>query len=269
MRTIRLNHHFRDHFLLGLVVSFWLVFFLTFIAPFDLIEFDLSEKLYLMPPYGFFFLFSYVSAVFLQEKIYDRLKFWNLWLELGLLIFTILVNLFLTYFYYTLPIINGYLGLFLFIRLVYFPITVLTMSLLVLGRLFISRQTIITQIQPLPTNKITLLGDNKNDALQIEPNKIVCISSAHNYIEIFYQQKNTLHKHLIRSSLKKVAQQVDVLLQVHRSHLINPNYIIKWVDSKTLLVDEKEIPVSKTYRPVVLAHLISVPKTAHLVPKEG
>lgn len=268
MLTIQLNHNYRDHLLLGAAVGFWLVFFLIFIAPFDIIEFNFSEKLYLMPPYGLFFLASYLLAVFLQEKIYQRRQSWNLWLEIGLLIFTCLLNLFLTYFYYTLPIMNGYFGFTLFIRLIYVPIAILIISLLIFGRLFINRQTTITKIKNLPAERITLIGENKNDVLQIDPSQIICISSAHNYVEIFYQQKGKINKHLIRNSLKKVAQDVGFLLQVHRSHLINPDYIVKWLDTKTLLVDEKKIPVSKTYRTTVIQHLISIPKTAHLVPKE-
>lgn len=267
MPTIPLNHNYKDHLLLGAAVGFWLVFFLIFIAPFDIIEFNFAEKIYLMPPYGLFFLASYLSAVFLQEKIYQRWKNWNLWLEIGVIVFTCILNLFLTYFYYTLPFNNGYFSLILFIRLVYKPIAMLTISLLVFGRLFINRQTTITRIKTSPIDKITLVGENKNDVLQIKPSQIICISSAHNYVEVFYQQKDGINKHLIRNSLKKVALDLDFLLQVHRSHLINPDYIIKWLDNKTLLVDEKKIPVSKTYRTAVIQHLISIPKTAHLVPK--
>lgn len=267
MLKIRINHNYQDHLLLGAAVGFWLVFFLIFIAPFDIIEFNFSEKIYLMPPYGFFFFGSYLFTVFLQEKIYQRWKSWNLGLELGLISFTCILNLFLTYFYYTLPINNGYLSLPLFIRFIYKPIAILIISLLIFGRIFINRQTTVTALEPVSLSKITLEGENKNDILHIEPNQIICISSAHNYIEIFYQQKDKTHKHLIRNSLKKVAKELGFLLQVHRSHLINPNYIVKWLDNKTLLVDEKKIPVSKTYRTAVIEHLISVPKTTHLVPK--
>ena len=30
----------------------------------------------------------------------------------------------------------------------------------------------------------------KNDILQVAPHQIICISSAHNYVEVFYQQKD-------------------------------------------------------------------------------
>lgn len=267
MLTISLNHNYKDHLVLGAAVGFWLVFFLIFIAPFDVIEFNFSEKLYLMPPYGLFFLASYFLAVLLQEKIYQRWQTWNVGLEIGVIAFTCFLNLFLTYFYYTLPFINGYFSLMLFIRLVYIPIAVLTISLLIFGRLFINRQVTVSKIKTAPIEKIRLVGDNKNDVLQIASHQIICISSAHNYVEVFYQQKDKVSKHLIRNSLKKVAQDIGFLLQVHRSHFINPTYIVKWLDNKTLLVDEIKIPVSKTYRAAVIQHLLSVPKTAHLVPK--
>jgi len=267
MPDIKLNHNYKEHLLLGAAVGFWLVFFLIFIAPFDVIDFSFSEKLYLMPPYGFFFLASYLLAFFVQERIYQRYKFWNLWFEIGLILFTCTVNLFLTYFYYTLPLINGYFGIILFIRLVYFRIAVLIISLLIFGRLFINRPTIANEIKVIPTEKITLTGDNKKDAIQLTPNQIICVSSAHNYVEVIYKQKGSVHKHLIRNSLKKVSKDIDFLWQVHRSHLINPAYIVKWVDNKTLLVDEMRIPVSKTYKSTIIQHFSSVPKTAHLIPK--
>lgn len=269
MPTIYLNHNYKDHLLLGAAVGFWLVFFLIFIAPFDVIEFNFSEKVYLVPPYGFFVLVSYLAAVSIQEKIYQRWKTWNLGLEIGVIGLTCLLNLVFTYFYYTLPFINGYFSLMLFLRLVYIPISILIISLLVFGRLFINRQVPVTKVEmPLtPTEKIKLVGDNKNDILQIAPHQIICISSAHNYVEVFYQQKGKTNRHLIRNSLKKVAQDIGFLLQVHRSHFVNPTYIVKWLDNKTLLVDEEKVPVSKTYKTAVIQHLLSVPKTAHLVPK--
>ncbi|MEL6255259.1 MAG: LytTR family DNA-binding domain-containing protein, partial [Bacteroidota bacterium] len=53
---------------------------------------------------------------------------------------------------------------------------------------------------------------------------------------------------LIRTSLKKLQAEFPFLLQIHRSHLINPEHVKSWVDSSTISLSQIELPVSKNYK---------------------
>ncbi|MEM6803950.1 MAG: LytTR family DNA-binding domain-containing protein, partial [Bacteroidota bacterium] len=74
------------------------------------------------------------------------------------------------------------------------------------------------------------------------------ISNAQNYVEIFYLEANELKTKLIRSSLKKILADADFLIQIHRSHLINPTHFKSWKDSQTIYLGQIELPVSKSYK---------------------
>jgi len=91
-------------------------------------------------------------------------------------------------------------------------------------------------------------GDNKLDVLKIELQDLVCLSSAQNYVEVFFLQNKILQKKLLRTTLKKISQDAPEMIQVHRSHLVNPTHFVKWSDPNTILLHELEIPVSKNYK---------------------
>ena len=81
---------------------------------------------------------------------------------------------------------------------------------------------------------------------------MVCISNAQNYVEIFYTENGKLHSKIIRSSLKKVQKDFDFLLQVHRSHLINPLHFKSWKNQNTVALTQIDLPVSKNYKESLL-----------------
>ena len=82
---------------------------------------------------------------------------------------------------------------------------------------------------------------------------MVCISNAQNYVEIFYVENGKLASKLIRSSLKKVQEDFSFLVQIHRSHLINPIHFKSWRNQNTIVLTQIELPVSKSYKEVLLA----------------
>ncbi|MNR46912.1 LytTr DNA-binding domain protein [compost metagenome] len=81
---------------------------------------------------------------------------------------------------------------------------------------------------------------------------MVCVSNAQNYVEIFYIENEKLHSKLIRSSLKKTLDDFTFLVQIHRSHLINPSHFKSWRNSNTVILTQIELPVSKNYKESVL-----------------
>ena len=110
-----------------------------------------------------------------------------------------------------------------------------------------------TKQQEPKDEDIIIRGTNRLDFLKIKQSELVCISNTQNYVEIFFLENGTLQTKLIRNSLKKIQEDLVFLVQVHRSHLINPQHFRTWKDPHTILLTQKELPVSKTYKEGLLS----------------
>ncbi|MEM1336183.1 MAG: LytTR family transcriptional regulator DNA-binding domain-containing protein [Bacteroidota bacterium] len=44
----------------------------------------------------------------------------------------------------------------------------------------------------------------------------------------------------------------DFLIQVHRSHLINPTHFKSWKDANSIVLTQMELPISKNYKSQLL-----------------
>jgi len=49
-------------------------------------------------------------------------------------------------------------------------------------------------------------------------------------------------------------EELDFLIQVHRSHLINPMHFRSWKNPNTIILTHTEVPVSKTFEKERLPH---------------
>ena len=89
-----------------------------------------------------------------------------------------------------------------------------------------------------------------NNKIKVYLEELRYIKSDGNYIEFHVQGE----KHLDRNRLKQVAEQLPPnFVQVHRSYIINRNFI-KLQQASTLILEPNiEVPVSRTYR----AHLLN------------
>ncbi len=71
---------------------------------------------------------------------------------------------------------------------------------------------------------VTLVGDYKNEKIEIPTDKLCLISSADNYIKIYYEQKDKLSYAILRLSMKKAEEYLrdyENFLKCHRAYIIN------------------------------------------------
>lgn len=243
MKTIHLNNSLKAHLLLSVVISLWLLFFLIVIAPFDISELTFESRLELMPAYGVLFFFSYLFALLVQFLLFNKSKTWNIWKEAWVLSTIYLITPFLYFPYYSSLLVKGDYDFTTFSLTVYLPIALIITPILIFGRMYLNKLQ-AKKVQ----KKITLKGSNKTDVLKIAPEDLVCISSAQNYVEIHYMQQGKLQKELLRNTLKNIQDNAPSLIQVHRSHLVNPSYFVKWINSSTVQIHDLEISISKKYK---------------------
>jgi DNA-binding LytR/AlgR family response regulator len=87
---------------------------------------------------------------------------------------------------------------------------------------------------------------------KVHQNEIDYVEAKGDYILIRTKEQN----HIVYSSLKKIQEKlnVDTFLQVHRSFIVNLNSIIS-IRESSLIINKKEIPISRTHKAELLKKL--------------
>lgn len=240
----RLNPSIQHHIYLGTFIGLWIFVFAYFIKPFN--DGTIIHQ-WTSISFGFSLITftCYVVTALIQKVIYQRTSEWNLIYEFIILFVFYLLFSLVSYLFYRSPIIYGSYNFLEFSSKIILRTSLTLTPILIFGRFFLAKQVSLT---PPESNNIIITGESKLDILKISKSVLVCVSSAQNYVEIYYLHNDQLNSKVIRSSLKKIKQNADFLVQVHRSHLINPSHFISWKDHNTILLTQIEIPVSKTFK---------------------
>jgi hypothetical protein len=243
----KLNPSIPHHLLIGVFISIWLFIFAFFIRPFD--DGTISFKNWLIISIGFSSIafLCYGLLALLQRSAYQKLAKWTVGFEILSLVLFHLLFLFSTYFYYKSPILNGGYNFLEFLQIIILKSALIITPIIILARVY------STKFIPIKEDAISIRGENKLDILKINRADLVCVSNAQNYVEIFFLQERQLKTKLIRSTLKKIQDDFDFLVQVHRSHLINPAHFVAWKNKDTISLTQMELPVSKNYKEGLLS----------------
>ncbi|KUJ49732.1 LytTR family DNA-binding domain-containing protein [Chryseobacterium sp. JAH] len=249
-----LNPSIRNHLVIGIFISIWLFIFAFFIRPFD--DGTISFAMWILISVGFSliaFLCYGLLAVF-QKFLYQKVSKWNVGFEITSIVFFQLLFLISTYVYYK-SILNGGYAFLEFFRTIILKLALISTPIIIFARIYVV-QLIPAKVENiLPENEdIIIRGENKLDILKIMKSDLICVSNAQNYVEIFFLDGHQLRTKLIRSTLKKIQNDCDFLVQIHRSHLINPSHFKSWKNPDTISLTQIELPVSKNYK----EHLLSL-----------
>jgi hypothetical protein len=188
----------------------------------------------------------YGVLIFLQKRIYDKISKWSIKYEIVSLLFFYVIYFIGIYTYYKSPILNGGYSFAEFFSTIFIKVALILTPVITLARRY------LIKLIPLQEDILTFRGENKLDVLKIKKEDLVCVSNAQNYVEIFYIENGKLVSKLIRSSLKKVQEDFDFLMQIHRSHLINRVHFKSWRNQNTIILTQIELPVSKNYKETLL-----------------
>lgn len=242
-----LNPSIKHHLIVGLLIALWIFIFAFIIKPFD--DGTINFRSWLLISLGFtvlaFLCYSVLAVV--QKHVYEKISKWNIKLEVVSLLLFYLMYLVSVYCYYKSPLLNGGYSFSEFFSIIFIKVVLILTPVIVLARRY------LIKLIPVKEDVLIIKGENKLDVLKIKKTDLVCISNAQNYVEIFYLENGKLHSKLLRSSLKKVQDDFAFLVQVHRSHLINPMHFKSWRNSNTIILTQIELPVSKNYKEILLA----------------
>lgn len=243
----KINPSIKHHLLIGIFISFWFFIFAFFIKPYD--DGTISSKQWILISVGFsliaFLCYSLIAII--QKSVYQKILKWNIGFEIAILLLFHFLFLGITYLYYKCPVLNGGFSFLEFLQVIILKSALISTPIIVLAR------TYSVKLIPIQDENIVIRGENRLDILKIRKNDLVCVSNSQNYVEIFFLVESQLKTKLIRSTLKKVQKDFDFLVQIHRSHIINPTHFKAWKNQDTIFLTQIELPVSKNYK----EHLLS------------
>ncbi|CAA9198768.1 LytTR family DNA-binding domain-containing protein [Flavobacterium collinsii] len=238
----QLNTSLKHNLIVGLLLALWIFVFAFIIRPFD--DGTLNFRTWFLMSIGFSVtaLICYGILAIVQRRLYEKISKWNTGLEVASLIFFYLIYFIAVYGYYKSPILNGGYRFAKFFIIIFIKVVLVLTPIIVLARRY------LLKLIPVKEDLLVIKGENKLDILKIKTSDLVCISNAQNYVEIFYTENDQLRSKLIRTSLKKLQDDFAFLVQIHRSHLINPLHFKSWRNQNTIVLTQIELPVSKSFK---------------------
>ncbi len=240
----KLNPSMKYHLYIGAFISLWVFVFAFFIRPFD--DGTIFKWGQTSISFSLITFLCYGIVAILQKAIYQKRLKWNAGFEILILFLFYLFYSIFSYVFYKGPVLNGTYNFSEFSAKIILKSLLILMPIIILARFFL--------IKLIPDKKDTIIikGESKLDILNIHKSDLICIKSSQNYVEIFFLLNGQLSSKVIRSSLKKIQKDLDFLIQVHRSYLINPPHFKFWKNQNTITLTQIEIPVSKSYRNSIL-----------------
>lgn len=242
-----LNISIKHNLIIGLLIALWIFIFAFIIRPFDDGTLDFRAWLFMSIGFSSMAFLCYGILAFAQKRVYEKTSKWNVKFEVVSLLFFYAIYLFGIYGYYKSPILKGGYGFAEFFIIIFIKVALILTPVIILARRY------LIKLIPIKEDVLIIRGENKLDVLKIKKASLVCISNAQNYIEIFYIENDKLSSKLIRSSLKKVQGDFTFLVQIHRSHLINPMHFKSWRNQNTIILTQIELPVAKSYKESLLS----------------
>lgn len=250
-------------------VSLFISFFMLFFQPFGLSTFENEYRLFFEIGYGvvtFFVLFLGLFAFpFLFKKMF-RFQHWTVLKQIVWQVCT-LVSIGIVNFIYSsffLSYTNNLKEFFYFqlYTLLVGIIPIVVMTVINQNRLLAENLKIANDYNndftartdnAADNEKVCLMAENSKDRLCINSSDLIYITSAGNYIQVFYQINNELKNILLRNTLKQTEDQLKEnhsIIKCHRAFLINKNKIVRVKGNSqglrlVLESTDEEIPVSR------------------------
>lgn len=111
---------------------------------------------------------------------------------------------------------------------------------------------------------IDIPSKNKSENVKIQLNNLLYIKAVENYIELYIEENNEIHRYIIRNTLKDIENTFGLYTQIrrcHRSYLVNLEKISSFsgnAQGLQLQLDSAkriEIPVSRSFVPIIKKQL--------------
>jgi len=246
--------------LMALMIGFTVGFILIAFQPFGTANFKHPYKNWILAGYGITVFLSLVIIFTLSKMVVHKKgeSNWNILYEVIVLFFSLIISLVACYIY-SLEIFGGTYQLKQMLYFISLAGSVAILPVLgSLGYLYFSWKDVVRSSLEISetenkNEKLTLLiNANKSDQLKINANEIILAQAQSNYVMLFFKKDEQIKRHIIRSTLKQIKEQLDdkIFIQAHRSFIINKNKIKNLSGNKSKASIElegyqKSIPISR------------------------
>jgi len=242
---------------IGLTVNFILMVF----QPFGTATFHHPHKFWILSGYGISIALAgalyYIASFSLFHR--DGHKSWNIVSEVVDLFLSALLSMIATYVYYKC-VFGGPVNIRSFLEFLLMAGTVALIPVLIsFFYLYFSWKDVISsqvsdQSEGSELDQITLItGQNKTDKIKTKLGDLILAKAQDNYVMLYVKDEKKIQKHLIRSTLTKILEQLDdeIFVKTHRSYFVNRHHIKNLAGNKSkaavIIADiDKDIPVSRS-----------------------
>jgi len=136
------------------------------------------------------------------------------------------------------------------------PYSVAILLLYVQEQLQVVEELTLKVNRPVITETVNISDENGKVVLSLASKNILYFKSEDNYTLLYYKVDDQLKKELIRTTLKKLEQELDQpnFIRIHRSYMINSQNLIsaskasRGYQVNMGLASESALPVSATYQ---------------------
>ncbi|WBU88426.1 LytTR family DNA-binding domain-containing protein [Cellulophaga omnivescoria] len=99
---------------------------------------------------------------------------------------------------------------------------------------------------------VTIIGNNKSETLTILESDFIFAKAQQNYVDVYYNTENGMQQQTFRNTLSNIMKQLPKAWQVHRSYLVNLDYldIVEGNARKRFIritTTKETIPISQVY----------------------
>jgi len=251
----------KEILLSALYIGLAVYFFLAVFQPFGTYDFSHPLKYLLLLPYSLIaFLFFTVADLSLKGKTGN----WNVGKELLKATITLLICAGFNYWYNSRVVsntpfsLNSLLSMSVFTLAIGLPICAVYLPAKYIYFKYANNRRPVPAPATAPLSAaadfLYLKATTGSDTLELAKNDFLFAEAEGNYCHIFYTDNGTLHKHLMRTSLKNLEEQVAGadIKRCHRSYIVNLNSITSAKGNSQgyklwIATTEHYIPVSRKY----------------------
>lgn len=272
----------------SLLFGLFIFFFLYVFQPFGLNNWLIDNKALRLAGYGlitsFVILFNSLIPPGVLPSFFKE-ENWTVWKEIVWAFWNILVigtlNLVYSHLQGTYSITwQGFLAFQLITVLMgLFPVTLITLiNYFRLQQRNLEQAKQISQvIEAQPVNEsihasaklISLLAENGRDEIRLEPEQLIYVESADNYVQLVWMENGQLKKQMIRNTLKNVESSLSqdrFMFRCHRSFLVNLIKVVKVSGNSQgyklhFAETEDLIPVSRSLNEIIKQRMTEIHKT--------
>lgn len=259
----------RNSLSLGSGMGIGIFLFILFFQPFELINVDVNNYILTIAGFGgITFLLISLARIILPWGLRGLINIdrWNQKREMLLLLLIWILNS-VAFSFYLAYVGRVQLSMYLAFKIVLLCLVPPVLIMLINEIHLLQSQLIEMRQKPreldeLPGNNnedekfpVELISDNRSEKMVLEPGTLILVRSAENYVEILYQENQSIQKKLLRATMKSIEDQLQEfseMVRCHRTCIINTLFVIKMHSTAhgcrlRILDYDEEIPVSRQY----------------------